>query len=55
MPETPDLAADLKRVARWAAAIGVALGLLCPSLPARYQAPCQAVRTVINVCTGVPS
>jgi hypothetical protein len=55
VPETPDIKADLKRVARWAAAVGVVLGLVCPSLSPRYQAPCQVLRTVINACTGVPS
>lgn len=55
MPSPPDIKADLKRVARWAAVLGVLLGLLCPALPARYQAPCQVARTLINVCTGVPS
>lgn len=52
--DKPDIRIDLRRVARWAATAGAVLGLLCPALPAHYQAPCAVAREVISACTGAP-
>lgn len=38
-----------KRWIKRAAIAGALLGLLCPALPAQYQAPC---RTIAAICTG---
>lgn len=48
-PKKPSLVADAKRVARWAAAVGATLAVICHSLPPAWRQPCNAIATI---CRG---
>lgn len=41
------------RIYRYAAKVGIILGLFCHALPERYQHPCGAVLGFLSVTCGV--
>ncbi len=42
--------AAMAKLVKIAAALGVLLGLVCSSLPEKYQAPCKAVAGILSAC-----
>ncbi len=48
-PKKPDFIADAKKLARWAAAFGALLAVVCHSLPPTWQAPCALLS---QICKG---
>ena len=43
-------AAVAKRLAKYAILIGALLGLVCSSVPPKYQAACKSVATILSAC-----
>lgn len=46
------LAADIRRLASWAARWGAALAIICHLLPPHYRLPCEAVAKVCHSFGG---
>lgn len=47
--KVPSLTEDAKRVAKWGAAIGCVLAVVCHMLPPEYRAVCTAIA---DLCRG---
>ena len=53
MTTTPEeIRAARRRLMKYAAVIGVLLGLVCNSLPPQYQALCNTVSSIASSCGG---
>ena len=51
-PTKADIRAARRRLMKYAAATGVLLGLVCNSLPPRYQVICNTVSSIASSCGG---
>jgi hypothetical protein len=51
-PTREEIRAARRRLFRYAATLGVGLGLVCNSLPPQYQALCNTISTITSSCNG---